>query len=200
MVKRVDQRALRRKIDQWLGPHDAITRLRMAVERHDGPPAKRLADIVDMAHADLRTMDPGAREALGYSLRGVAALSLDGGEGYRFKLKPIPDGELAKYLHDILSAIRGLLSDPPVPWEFPADPRVVVTAAGKFAVRLGGNEPAAILGAVANLLVEAGEHLRQCPGCGKPFVPLFRQKRYCGSSCSMRVRNAKRLPRAKVGK
>jgi hypothetical protein len=140
-------------------------------------------------HAELQ---PGEREALGCDLRGLVYHSLGAHRGYRFRRQPMSDADLQRYRKTISERICGLLSDPLQEWAFTAEPRVVVVetpAKGarksnrrRFAVRLGGDEEASVLGGVANLIAEAGEHLRACLESGTPFVPERKQARYCSAS------------------
>jgi len=180
----------------------AEKKLRLAVKRMAGPPIKRLAWVVDFARRDLADLHPGEKEALGYDLRGLVVHSLEGLPGYRMKQSALSDDALRDYQKTIAQGIRGLLSDPPQEWPFRAEPRVVVVEANsagarksnrrRFAVRLGGDETASVLGGVANLIAEAGEHLRACLECGAPFVAAMKQARYHSSSCSQRARNKRR--------
>jgi len=61
-----------------------------------------------------------------------------------------------------------------------------------FGIRFEGDERAGIIGALAQLIQAAGEHLRACVECGLPFVAVKRQE-YCWSSCAWRTRNKRRL-------
>jgi hypothetical protein len=55
-------------------------------------------------------------------------------------------------------------------------------------------EQAGIVGAVAQLLLDAGDHLWGCTECHRPFVAT-RQQAYCSPKCSQRVRNRNRPKR-----
>jgi hypothetical protein len=61
-----------------------------------------------------------------------------------------------------------------------------------------GEEKDAILGGVVNLLFQAGEHLRACVECHRPFVARKRQI-YCSPQCSQRVRDRRKRQRMATG-
>jgi hypothetical protein len=176
--------------------------LRLAVKRMAGSPAKRLRWVVDFAQRDLALLQPGELEAVGFDLRGLVYHSLPRHEGFTVKAAPLSEADLQRYQRTLDAGIRGLLSEPPREWIFDVSPRLVVierdtTSARRsnrrrFAVQLGGKQDASVLTGVANLIVEAGELLRACLECGRPFVAATRQVRYCSSSCSQRARNKRR--------
>jgi hypothetical protein len=182
--------------------HEVYERLKLAVTRMAGPPATRLKWVVQFAQQDLSLLQPGEKEALGYDLRGLVHHSLVTQPGYRVTLEPMSERDLRDYRSKIAYGINRLLSEPPKTWAFPAQPYVTVVEApstGKrqsnrrrFVVRFGGDEAASVLGGVANLIAEAGEHLRACLGCRKAFVASAKQARYCSQSCSQRARNERR--------
>ncbi len=183
---------------------DALEKLDLAVRRMAGPPTTRLKWVLDFSRKDLALLQPGEKEALGYDLRGLVHHSLGRQPGYRFRLASLSDRELGRYQEKIAAGFRMLLSDPPRggTWPFPAEPFVAVvdeqpkgsrrSNRRRFVVHFGGDETASILGGVANLIVEAGEHLRTCLECKTPFVASMKQARYCSASCSQRARNKRR--------
>jgi hypothetical protein len=191
---------LEQKLETFFRQHNATHALRLAVKRMAGPATERLRWVVEFARRDLDLLQPGEREALGFDLRGLVVHSLGAEPGYRMSRTAMPDVDLRRYQARIADGLRGLLSDRPQEWPTPeVRPRVVVTETTpsgrrRFAVRLGGDEAASILGGVANLIAEAGEHLRTClnPDCKKVFVAQAKQARYCGASCSQSVRDKRR--------
>ncbi|MFI5342024.1 MAG: hypothetical protein ACHQ7N_19575 [Candidatus Methylomirabilales bacterium] len=95
--------------------------------------------------------------------------------------------------------LRGLLADPPRLWELPqGKPRLHrVSRPGAKVTRFtmtGGivNAPAdSVIMAVVGLVLQAGERLRGCLNCGKPFLANKRQV-YCSPSCSQKTRNQRK--------
>ena len=61
-----------------------------------------------------------------------------------------------------------------------------------------GSAVQGILWGVVNLLVEAGDHLKACAECGKPFVSRKRQED-CSGACSQRLCDRKKLEKKKQG-
>ncbi len=63
-----------------------------------------------------------------------------------------------------------------------------------FRVRWEGDEQDVIIEGVWNLLIAAGNRLRVCLDCSKPFVVRKRQE-YCSLECSQRRRNRRKSER-----
>jgi hypothetical protein len=188
------------KLEAFFKQHNAAHELRLAVRRMNVPAPSRLKWVVDFVQRDLDLLQAGEREALGYDLRGLVVHSLAGQVGYRIDRKAMSETALRQYQKRIAKGLDGLLSEPPQPWQIPeVQPHVAVVEIApsgqrKFVVRLGGDEAASVIGGVANLVAEAGEHLRRCknPDCEKVFVADAKQSRYCDAKCSQSVRDKRR--------
>ncbi len=63
-----------------------------------------------------------------------------------------------------------------------------------FRVRWEGDEQDGIIEGVWNLLIDAGDRIRACADCGRPFVVRKRQE-YCSLGCSQRTRNRRKAER-----
>jgi hypothetical protein len=192
-----DQQALERYREQLQTNREAAEELQLATKRVGETTIKRMQWALNkFAQQDLDLLRPEERVALGYDLRGLVAVLLPRSAGYRFYKWPMPDDELRGYQRAFVEGLEGLLSDPPRPWIFPAgEARVIAETLRpnrrRFAIQLGGDESAAVLGGLAMLVTEAGERLRRCQDCGIPFVAI-RKEEYCGPSHAQRARNKRR--------
>jgi hypothetical protein len=187
----------------WTGAIDGY--VAMVKRRIGETPEDRLAWV--LAQKDrLSSLRGREHVALADDLRVCAFLALTPIGGYRVNLDDMPQGRLVGYLTEIDSGVRGLLSAPPKPWPFKAEPRLIVDDGtftprlpGKFAIQFYGDERAGILGGIAHLIVEVGDRLRACRECGTPFVARMRQARYCSPKCSERKWNRARSQTTKKG-
>jgi hypothetical protein len=163
-------------------------------------PADRLEWVLAFLKKDLSRLLPGERAALGWDLRVTAVFSLRMGlgsrGGLRSSLQPMSDEVLAEYQREVREGLRQLLSPDAIPWRLPAAPALSRTQRSSgFEYLFLGDERAGVLGAIANLVLEAGDRLRACRECGDPFVARENRQHYCTPACSQRTRNRRRQPR-----
>jgi hypothetical protein len=190
-----------------------LAELKLAEQRIGRTPEQRLRWLLKFLEEDLDLLRPEERIAKGYDLRALMDLSFGlrtaakkpsrPGEAMLGNSAPMPDAELRAFQAEIAQGIRGLLQNPPQGWHlttpqlsvWPASPGV---KRGGFGLRWYGEEKDAILGGVVNLLLQAGEHLRACVECHRPFVARKRQI-YCSAPCSQRVRDRRKRQRMATG-
>jgi hypothetical protein len=196
-----------RELEAWFqryqGRYEAKEQLQAAAKRMGATPADRLRWILDFMTKDLDALQPEERIRLGYDLRGLVLLALPPDFRGKMLAKPMSDADVRRHQAAIAEGIRGLVGTPPRPWPLAAAPQLVVAgerltktggARRRFAVRLGGDETASILGGVAHDIVALGEGLRACLECGEPFVGA-RKEDYCDPLHSIRARNKRRPPK-----
>jgi hypothetical protein len=169
------------------------------VRRMGETPEQRLRWVVDFTGLDLDSRKMGEIEAKGDDLRMIAAFSAPHGVLRTMKTAPVPLGVLKNYQHRIEQGLREVLGTD-ARWALSGRPVLERREGGfRLVVDGQGDEMAGILSAVAQLVVEVGEHLRTCadPKCGRPFVAVKRQA-YCSVQHSQRVRNQKRIERERI--
>lgn len=182
----------------------------LAVRRLGATWKDRLRWVVhEFARRDLTAARPEELLALGYDLR---ALTPPIGTITRSEHTPMPPAALRRLHADVNAGLRRILS-PEVSfgrrrlmtaetaygiggsggWTLPSPKRVRIVRVGTAFMRVeeSRNEAASVLAAIAEHIVRAGDDLRTCPECGRPFIRTGRRK-FCEERCSMRVRNRKR--------
>jgi hypothetical protein len=183
----------------------------LAEVRMGRTPAQRLAWVVEFSQKDLETLRPGERTALGYDLRMLYQLGwaparemkAAGGYGHMvspgIEAAPMPEAQLRRLQAEIAAGLQGLVSGRA--WDVPPPQGLFIarmSPAGakkvQFQIQWQGDEHAAILNGVVNLLLVAGETLRACAECERPLLARKRQI-YCSPACSQKVRDRNRPPR-----
>src|SRR5262245_44348816 len=120
-------------------------------------------------------------------------------QSFSLEAGPMADATLGALQQEITMGLQELLSGEIRLWAFPPPLAFVVhrvSVAGEKKTRLtaqweGGEEREVILRGVLILLLQAGDILKACAECHKPFVAVKRQI-YCGQVGSQRVQNRKR--------
>lgn len=192
---------------RWLNSPEAQLALD-ALSRRQGDSAEdRLRWVVDFARRDLSRLRPEERIALGHDLRWIAFFCIPDavgiGPAWGDLVDPMPDRRLRAYQREIAAGLRALVGEGEryVPWRLAGRP--VLARAGDrawgFALAFLGDERTDVLGAVATLLLKAGDRLRACRQCRSPFVARENRQRYCNALCSQRMRNTRRKPRPRKG-
>jgi hypothetical protein len=160
----------------------------LTTRRVGATPEAQLRWVVKFAERDLGELRPGELVSLGDDLRGLSSL---GWQGLR-KAGPMPEPELRRLHDEIAAGVRAYLSTP-AGWVLPL-PRAVRlerTHSGHGQRVWEGDEYRTIINAVADLLTKAGDRLRSCLECGKPFFAVKGQ-RYCSARCSQKFRDRSR--------
>src|SRR5262245_26943841 len=152
-------------------------------------PAQRLSWLVQFSRRDLSIARPEELTAAGHDLRMIAVHSLPGGSGLNTSLQSMPPQTVVAYQEEIRAGLRRLLNPNDGVWTLHELQPVLYMTSGPrspkrsyFGIRFEGDERAGILGAMAQVIQAAGEHLRACRQCGLPFVAAKRQE-YCSPSC-----------------
>jgi hypothetical protein len=181
----------------------------LAEKRIGRTPDARLRWLLRFLEEDLDALYPEERMARGYDLRmfsdpsfGLMGKVKGGLRGtYRRALGPMPETDLYALQADIRRGIQGLLQTPHHQWDIPAPQQLSLRRVSpprakktRFVVTWQGEELQTILGGVFNLLLQAGEALKACVECRRPFVARKRQI-YCSPNCSQRVRDRRKRRR-----
>lgn len=173
----------------------------LAVRRLGATPTERLRWVVEVfARRDLSLARPEELVAWGYDLRSLAPPV---GTLTRSPHAPLPIPTLKQIHTSVNAGLRRLLSTKRPDqhglergWELPRpkSARLVNYDGVILRVQESRNEFDSILAALAELILRAGNDLRACPECGRPFVRTGRRglRIFCGERCSMRVRNRNR--------
>ena len=167
-------------------------------------PTELLRWVVDFAYTDLDVLRPEERQAKSYDLRVLPWLvkmpikrTTKGGvtqawPGY--EVGPMPEAVLRAVQSKVLKGLRGLFEGKS--WELPKRKAFIWKMSPNGAPKtrfgilweLGEQEEEGIVGAVADLVLTAGECLRSCSECRKLFV-ANRKQRYCSPAHSQKARN-----------
>ena len=155
-------------------------------------PEDRLRWVAEFTRRNLDALRPEERVALGYDLRALIV------RGWRYKLRvvgPLPEPELRAIQIELAAGLVLLLKGEP--W-FPRLPsphliRVREDDGSTYQTHLifEGSEAQAIVGSVAELLVQTSDRLRECAKCKRPFVGR-EGKVYCSRACSQTVRDQRK--------
>jgi hypothetical protein len=153
----------------------------------------RLHWVAEFARRDLKALRPGERTALGYDLRALVP------RGWRYKLKkfgPLPEDELVAIQAYLAKGLASLLrgerwSLPPLPSAHLSREQDDGESTHRIHLSFEGDETQAILGGVTELLMQAGDRLRECSECMRPFVGR-EGKVYCSRACSQRIRDQRK--------
>jgi hypothetical protein len=181
--------ALAKRITKDLDQRD------LAVRRQGETWKDRLRWIVDdFARRDLRLARREELTALGYDLRALTPTS---GTITPSRHAPVPAAEITRIHATVNAALRRLLASETIGlrggWTLPTPKAVGVMRHGGIFLRVSESrsEADSILTAIAEHVIHAGDDLRACPECKRPFVRRGRRL-FCGEACSMRVRNRHR--------
>lgn len=186
----------------------------LAAERMGDNPEERLRWVLGFAAQDMSKLRPGEIVALGYDLRVFLHL----GWSISRRYGPLPEKQVERIQKEVARGLSALLSDPRsnrngaalyvdknAGWTLPVARARILRVSPQYSemekfsdkrtkFRLlweGENEETTILWGIADLILNAGEKLRACPECGKPFVARKRQE-YCTPQCSQIVRNRRK--------
>jgi len=192
-------------------PEDFLAGMTSAMRRRMGETsAARLRWVLDFAYRDLDILRREERVALAYDLLTLAAhtlpLGAGGHGGPSTAATTMSDESLRGYQREIAEGLRGMLDLRNLKaWPIPAQPALALRPMGssnpedsrgpRFRVIFEGDERAGIIGGVAHLVIEAGDLLRSCRECGRPFVRVRRQE-YCSATCSQKTRNRRMAEKA----
>jgi hypothetical protein len=172
----------------------------LAVRRLGATWKARLAWTVhEFLRRDLTRCRPEELVALGYDLRSLPPPL---GTLTRSAQTPLPPATVQQIHEEVTRGLARLLSTEGAGlrggWTLPPPTAVRLVRVGDAIRRVqeSRDEAAAIVAAIGELLVHAGDDLRACPVCARPFVRQGR-RRFCSERCSMKVRNDNRPPRPK---
>jgi hypothetical protein len=156
--------------------------------------------VHEFARRDLTLARPEELVALGYDLR---VLPQPVGTMTSSPHAPMPVRAIKRLHTQVNAGLRRLLSTDSAGlqggWVVPPPKRMRLVRIGDVFmwVQESRDEIASAVAAIGELIVHAGEDLKSCPECGRPFIRTGRRA-FCEERCSMRVRNRNR-PKEKKG-
>jgi hypothetical protein len=166
---------------------------RLADERIGHTPDTRLQWVLDFMRKDLSQMRPEERSALGDDLR-----ALHDAERWHtaYSGMTMPDRLLKTVHRDIRAGLSALFSErPDNEWKCPPPKTITIhrmnplkSKRTRFQQYYTGDERAAIIGSVLNLILQCQDRVRACESCGQPFV-RNRKQEYCTPECAQAERN-----------
>ena len=173
---------------------DWTQKMRRADERIGKTPEARLKWVFEFAKGNLSLAQPEERAALGYDLR---ALHRAGDWHAPYLSGPVMPDWLVRKIHwAIRNGLDALFSArPDNEWNFPPPKKIslhrvnpLTSKQTRFQHYYQGDEKAAILGGVHDLLVECQQNVRVCARCRQPFIRI-RKQTFCSGECSQAERN-----------
>ena len=172
--------------------------------------ADRLRKVLKFTDTKLDELRPEQLSALVLDLTILAALGPPKRAGvpkFTGDIQFRTTQDLRRLQNTIASGIRAVLQKPGGHWPLPK-PRVAWLTGlyrGKgydFMIGWAGQRhdegQDAVVEGVWNLLIAAGDQVRTCGNCGKPFVARKRQE-YCSLECSQQTRNRRKRERLEKG-
>ncbi len=179
--------------------------LDLAKKRMGSSPLELLRWVADFASLDLDVRRPEERQAIGYDLRALPfvltlptrrapkALAARGQAHHQEAIGPMPEATLRAIHRGVAEGLRNLFAKQA--WELPERKTYLYRCSAdgaprtRFGIRWQAEgEKEAILSAVVELILSAGEKLRACRECGRVFV-ANRKQRYCTAAHAQKDRN-----------
>lgn len=181
--------------------------MRIAEGRVGKTPKERLTWVLGFAKRDLSLMQPEERAMLGHEFRTLHSAGLWHAP-YSSGLV-MPDRLLREIHRAIRSGLAALFSErPDNEWNFPPPKTMSLHRVNPLTAKqttlqryYQGDEKAAILGAVYDLLVECQQTVRVCTRsrCGRPFIRV-RKQTFCSGECSQAERNERKRSKKQSSK
>jgi hypothetical protein len=165
----------------------------LAARKRLATPKQRLEFVVEFIDKNLGDLSPSESDLQGYNLR--ALMFVNGGFATRVKVGPMGVAAVAQLQRSLQAMLKALMSETGCfslgPGETLIVSRTTPLSAKRTKFRIVHQTPdetLAILHGFLSVLSEAGEVLRACKRCGKPFIGRRRQD-YCSINCSQITRN-----------
>jgi hypothetical protein len=169
-------------------------KMRLADDRVGQTPDIRLQWVLDFVKKDLSRMQTEERSALGDDLRALH--NADRWHTAYSSGLTMPDRLLKRIHRDIKAGLSALFSErPDNEWHCPPPKAITIhrkspakSKRTRFQQYYTGDERAAIIGSVLNLILQCQDRVRACERCGQPFV-RNRKQEYCTPECAQAERN-----------